>query len=63
MVYSLRWFIQSNWRDGSHPEAFPIRVTSPTGAMVLVDHPQTVEADVMRVVIIGEGKCVVLSQP
>jgi hypothetical protein len=27
--------------------------------MVLVDHPQTVEADVLRVVVIGEGKCVV----
>ena len=63
MFHSSRWFIQSNWSDGSHPGAFPIRVTSPTDGTVLVDHLQTVEAGVLRVVVIGEEKCVVTVQP
>jgi hypothetical protein len=57
MFHSLRWFIRSNRSDGSPPGDFPILVTSPS--TVLVGHPQTVEADVLRVVVIGEGKCVV----
>ena len=63
MFHSSRWFIQSNWSDGSHPGAFPIRVAPPTDGPVLFDHPQTVETDVLRVVVIGEEKCVVTVQP
>jgi hypothetical protein len=63
MFRSSRWFIQRNWSDGSHPRAFPIRVTPPTDGTVLVDHPQTAETDVLRAVVIGDGKFVVTVQP